>query len=80
MPALYRIDPRAMDVGEMVRFTTDISRQVAAADATIRYNYISTLTQLGHLFARRCEWPPADRRDLRRARRSPCRGRARSPS
>jgi TldD protein len=52
VPALYRVDPRAMDVGEMVRFTTDISRQVAAADPSVRYNYISTLTQLAReLFA-----------------------------
>jgi TldD protein len=52
VPALYRIDPRAMDVGEMVRFTTDISRRVAAADPSLRYNYISTLTQLAReLFA-----------------------------
>jgi TldD protein len=52
VPALYRIDPRAMDVAEMVRFTTDISRRVAAADPSVRYNYISTLTQLAReLFA-----------------------------
>ncbi|HUF94045.1 MAG TPA: TldD/PmbA family protein [Candidatus Limnocylindria bacterium] len=46
VPALYRIDPRAMDVAEMVRFTTDVSRQVAAAHPAVRYNYVSTLTQL----------------------------------
>ena len=50
--AEYEIDPRAMDLGEMVRYTTDMSRQVAAVHAQLKYNYISTLTQLSReLFA-----------------------------
>jgi len=44
--AEYEVDPRTMDLGEMVRYTTDISRQVAAAHDQLKYNYISTLTQL----------------------------------
>jgi len=44
--AVYRRDPRAMDLDEMVRYTTEVSRQVAAVDPCARYNYVSTLTQL----------------------------------
>jgi TldD protein len=44
--AVYRRDPRTMDLDEMVRYTTDVSRQVAAVDPRARYNYVSTLTQL----------------------------------
>jgi TldD protein len=46
VPAVYRIDPRTMDLGEMVRYTTDVSRQVAAVDSRVGYNYMATLTQL----------------------------------
>jgi TldD protein len=35
-----------MDLDEMVRYTTDVSRQVTAVDPRARYNYVSTLTQL----------------------------------
>jgi len=52
VPAVFEIDPRTMNLDEMVRFTTDVSRQVAAADSQIRYNYVSTMTQLSReLFA-----------------------------
>jgi TldD protein len=52
VPAVFEIDPRTMSLDEMVRFTTDISRQVAAAHGQVRYNYISTMTQLSReLFA-----------------------------
>lgn len=44
--AEYEIDPRGVNLGEMVRFTTDVSRQVAAGHAQLKYNAISTLTQL----------------------------------
>lgn len=46
VPAVYEIDPRGVDLGEMVRYTTDISRQVAAVNPQLKYNYTSTLTQL----------------------------------
>ena len=49
VPAEYETDPRAMDLGEMVRYTTDISKQVAGL---LKYNYIATVTQLSReLFA-----------------------------
>jgi len=46
VPAVYRIDPREIDVAEMVRYTIDVSRRVAAWDARLGYNYIGTLTRL----------------------------------
>jgi TldD protein len=52
VPAVYEVDPRDMDLGEMVRYTTDTSRQVSATDGSVKYNYVSTLTQLSReLFA-----------------------------
>jgi TldD protein len=52
VPAVYTVDPRALPLDQMVAFTTDVSRRVAAVDSTIRYNYISTMTQLSReLFA-----------------------------
>jgi TldD protein len=44
--AVYAIDPRSVDLGAMVRYTADVSRQVAAVDRRLAYNYVSTLTQL----------------------------------
>jgi TldD protein len=44
--AVYRIDPRSLDLGEMVAFATDVSRQVAAVGAAVRYNWIAALSQL----------------------------------
>jgi len=46
VPAVYRVDPRTMALAEMVRYSTDVSRQVAAVDAGIKYNYIGTMTEL----------------------------------
>jgi TldD protein len=52
VPAVFEMDPRAVPLDEMVRFTTDVSRQVAAVHARLSYNYISTMTQLSReLFA-----------------------------
>jgi TldD protein len=52
VPAVFEMDPRAVPLDEMVRFTTDISRQVAAVHPRLSYNYISTMTQLSReLFA-----------------------------
>jgi TldD protein len=52
VPAVFEVDPRAVPLDEMVRFTTDVSKQVAAAHARLSYNYISTMTQLSReLFA-----------------------------
>ena len=46
VPAVFDVDPRAVDLGAMVRYVADISRQVGAVDARIAYNYVSALTQL----------------------------------
>jgi TldD protein len=52
VPACYEIDPRSVDVGEIVRFTRDVSRRVKAAGTAVGYNYISATTQLAReLFA-----------------------------
>jgi TldD protein len=50
--AVYRIDPRAVPLAEMIALATDVSREVAAAHAQVRYNWIAVLTQLSReLFA-----------------------------
>jgi TldD protein len=50
--AVYRVDPRVVELAEMVRYAADISREVAAADPAVKYNWISALTQLSReLFA-----------------------------
>ena len=46
VPAVYGVDPRTLDLGAMVALTTDVSRQVAAVAAAVKYNSIATLTQL----------------------------------
>jgi TldD protein len=52
VPAVFEMDPRAVPLDEMVRFTTDVSTQVAAVHARLSYNYVSTMTQLSReLFA-----------------------------
>jgi len=52
VPAVFEVDPRSVALDEMVRFTTDVSRRVAASDSAVSYNYASTLTQLSReLFA-----------------------------
>src|SRR2546422_303328 len=40
--AVYRVDPRAMSLAEMVRYAVDISRQVDGVDAGVKYTYVST--------------------------------------
>ena len=42
----YEMDPRSMDLAEMVRYTTDVSKQVAAVHVQLKYNHVSTVTQL----------------------------------
>ena len=44
--ALYRVDPRTMVLADMVRYATDVSRQIAAVDAGVKYNYVGTMTEL----------------------------------
>ena len=50
--AVYERDPRAMRIEDILAYTVDISRQVAAVDRRLTYNWIATLTQLSReLFA-----------------------------
>jgi TldD protein len=52
LPATFTIDPRTLPLGDMVAFTTDVSRRMADVDPAIKHNYVSTLTQLSReLFA-----------------------------
>jgi TldD protein len=52
VPATFAIDPRALPLGDMVAFTTDVSRRVAHVAAAVKHNYVSTVTQLSReLFA-----------------------------
>ena len=52
VPAIFEVDPRGVPLDEMIRYTTDVSRQVGGADSAISYDYVSTLTQLSReLFA-----------------------------
>jgi TldD protein len=52
VPAVYAIDPRTLPLAEVVAFTTDVSRRVAACDPAVKHNYVATLTQLSReLFA-----------------------------
>src|SRR5207249_4063913 len=62
--AVYRVDPRTVELAEMVRYATDVSREVAAAASAVKYNWISTLTQLSReLFASTLLGPRGRRRD-----------------
>ena len=52
VPAVYEIDPRTLELGEMTCFTREISRQVKSAHPSSGYNYVSTMSQLSReLFA-----------------------------
>jgi TldD protein len=44
--AVYRVDPRSMVLADMVRYATDVSRQVAVVDSGVKYNYVGTMTEL----------------------------------
>jgi TldD protein len=46
VPAVYRVDPRSVPLAEMVAFTTEVSRAVAAAHPHVQYNYVFAMTQL----------------------------------
>ena len=52
VPAVFEEDPRAVDLGRMLRFTQDVSRRIKDAESAVGYNFISTSTQLAReLFA-----------------------------
>ncbi|HKQ66764.1 MAG TPA: TldD/PmbA family protein [Methylomirabilota bacterium] len=46
VPAVYGVDPRTLPLADMVRYATDVSRQVAAVDPGVKYNYVGTITEL----------------------------------
>ena len=46
VPAEYEIDPRAVRLTDMVAYSTDVSRQLAALDPRLKHNYIATLGQV----------------------------------
>jgi TldD protein len=52
IPAVFEVDPRSLPLDEMLRFTVDAGRRVAAAHGDVRYSHVATLTQLNReLFA-----------------------------
>ncbi|MBI2372179.1 MAG: TldD/PmbA family protein [Deltaproteobacteria bacterium] len=46
VPAEYQIDPRSVPLDEIVRYTADVSKAVAAVDGQVRYNYTNAFTTL----------------------------------
>ncbi len=46
VPAVYETDPRTLSLEHMVRFTRDVSGRVGSVAPSLRYNYVSTMTQL----------------------------------
>ena len=46
VPAVYAVDPRTMPLPDMVRYTTDVARQLTGLDPRLQHTYVSTLTQL----------------------------------
>jgi len=46
VPAVYGVDPRTLPLADMVRYAVDVSRQVAAVDSGVKYNYVGTMTEL----------------------------------
>src|SRR5262245_34634401 len=46
VPAVYRVDPRTLPLGDMVRMATDVGREVRALDPRLTYSQIATLTEL----------------------------------
>jgi TldD protein len=46
LPAVFEVDPRSVDLGRMVRYVAEVSRQVGGVDPRVAYNYVSALTQL----------------------------------
>jgi len=46
VPAVYRVDPRAMPLEDMVRTTTELGREVRGVDPRLSYSHLATLTEL----------------------------------
>ena len=45
VPAVYRVDPRTMPLGDMVRAATELGREVRALDPRLTYSHLGTLTE-----------------------------------
>jgi TldD protein len=46
VPAVYRVDPRAMPLADMVRTTTEIGREVRGVDPWLTFSHLATRTEL----------------------------------
>jgi len=46
VPAVYRVDPRSIALGDMMRETLDVARAVRALDPRVSYSYLGTHTEL----------------------------------
>jgi TldD protein len=46
VPAVYETDPRALPLDEVVRFTTEVAREVVALDRRLTYSSLATHTEL----------------------------------
>jgi TldD protein len=46
IPAVFEIDPRAVDLGAMARYATEVCRAVKALDARLKYAAVGVLTQI----------------------------------
>ncbi len=46
VPASFQIDPRSVPLQDIIRHTTEVSKTVTGCDRAIRYNHVSSLTQL----------------------------------
>lgn len=46
VPAEYAIDPRTVSLDELVRYTTEVARAVAAVDSKLKYSSLAAQTEL----------------------------------
>ncbi len=46
VPAVYEVDPRSVPLADMIAVAVDVSRAIAAAQPTVRYNWVPVLCQL----------------------------------
>jgi TldD protein len=46
VPASFQIDPRSVPLSDIIRLTTEVSRLVKGFDPAIRYNHLTSITQV----------------------------------
>src|SRR5204863_6374533 len=46
VPAVYAIDPRSVPLADMIAVAVDVSRAIAAAEPSVRYNWVPVFSQL----------------------------------